>query len=116
MKYIINIACAIMLFVGSSCDNWLEVEPELDIYETTLFESKQGYYIALNGLYVDIASTDLYGKEMVWGAMEAWGYSYNLEPNENTYPAYVQLMKAEYEKEDVKALADFMVEFERKNG
>lgn len=106
MKYIINIACAIMLFVGSSCDNWLEVEPELDIYETTLFESKQGYYIALNGLYVDIASTDLYGKEMVWGAMEAWGYSYNLEPNENTYPAYVQLMKAEYEKEDVKALAE----------
>lgn len=106
MKNIINIVCVIMLFIGSSCDNWLNVEPELDIYETTLFENKQGYYIALNGLYVDISSSELYGKEMVWGAMEAWGHSYNLEANANSFPTYVQLMNSEYTKANAKSLAE----------
>ena len=105
MNHVINVFYVVALFVCSSCDKWLDVQPDLDIYETTLFESEQGYYIALNGLYVDMSSTELWGKEMVWGAMEAWGHSYAIESNESSFPGYVQLMNYEYDKEEAKNIA-----------
>lgn len=47
MKHVINVFYVVALFVCSSCDKWLDVQPDLDIYETTLFESEQGYYIVV---------------------------------------------------------------------
>lgn len=100
-RYIINIV--LLAFIFSSCDKWLDVKPELDIYEETLFEKAQGYYIALNGLYIDMSGQNLYGKELTWGAVEAWGHSYRL--NEGAHQSYLELVNFEYDKGEAKSIA-----------
>ena len=100
-RYIINIV--LLAFIFSSCDKWLDVKPELDIYEETLFEKAQGYYIALNGVYIDMSGKNLYGKELTWGAMEAWGRSYSL--NEKAHRPYLDVVNFEYDKSEAKSIA-----------
>ena len=100
-RYIINIV--LLAFIFSSCDKWLDVKPELDIYEETLFEKAQGYYIALNGVYIDMSGKNLYGKELTWGAVEAWGRSYSL--NEKAHRPYLDVINFEYDKSEAKSIA-----------
>lgn len=100
-RYIINIA--ILAFIFTSCGKWLDIKPELDIYEETLFEKAQGYYMALNGLYIDMSGKNLYGRELTWGAIEAWGRSYNL--NERAHISYLQIANFEYNKDEAKSIA-----------
>ncbi len=100
-RYIINIV--LLVFIFSSCDKWLDVKPELDIYEETLFEKAQGYYIALNGVYIDMSGKNLYGKELTWGAVEAWGRSYSL--NEKAHRPYLDVVNFEYDKSEAKSIA-----------
>jgi hypothetical protein len=100
-KYIMNIV--LLAFIFTSCDKWLDVKPELDIYEETLFEKAQGYYIALNGLYIDMSGKHLYGQELTWGAIEAWGRSYNL--HEKAHASYLEIVNFEYDKKGAKSIA-----------
>ena len=93
----------LLAFIFTSCDKWLDVKPELDIYEETLFEKAQGYYIALNGLYIDMSGQNLYGQELTWGAIEAWGRSYNLK--ENAHKNYLQIVNFEYDKKEAQSIA-----------
>lgn len=73
--YIIIVLSALCCF---SCNKWLDVRSEFDIYEESMFENQFGYYTALNGLYQDMAGIDLYGQNLVWGAIEAWSRNYVL--------------------------------------
>ena len=104
MKKRFLVGIFLSMFTCISCEKWLNVKPELDIYETTMFESAQGYYIALNGLYVDMATPTLYGQELTWGAMEAWGHSYTID--ENYLRPYFQIMNYQYDKSEAKELAE----------
>ncbi len=61
----------------TSCE-WLDVKPEAEIYEEQMYSSEIGFQLALNGLYVKMASSSLYGRDLSWGAMEAWAHRYKL--------------------------------------
>lgn len=82
-------------WITLSCSNWLEVDPELEVYEETMFEKEQGYFMAVNGVYAMLSEQDLYGKELLYGAMEVWGRTYLL--NEQYQPGYYALMNFDYE-------------------
>ena len=45
----------------SSCSDWLEVDMEDSILETTLFSTNDGFLIALNGIYSSLNQSSLYG-------------------------------------------------------
>ena len=62
VKYLTSLLITLTLF--TSCEKWLDVNSELDIYEETLFEEAEGYYAALNGLYIAMGGQNLYGKEL----------------------------------------------------
>lgn len=62
----------------SSCNKWLDVRSEFDIYEESMFENQFGFYNALNGLYLEMSKELLYGRDLVYGAIEAWGRNYQL--------------------------------------
>lgn len=66
-------------------------------------EKAQGYYIALNGLYIDMSGKHLYGQELTWGAIEAWGRSYNL--HEKAHASYLEIVNFEYDKKGAKSIA-----------
>lgn len=85
-----------------SCSKWLDIDPKLDVFEETLFEDARGYYAALNGLYVTLSSEPLYGKELSWGAMEAWGRGYTLHIPENK--TYNDMAEFDYGTSEVKKI------------
>ena len=71
-----------MLF--SSCTDWLDVTPENSIEEADLFKEATGFQNALNGVYEQMASTKLYGKELSFGMLDAMGRVWCLQ-GENFY-------------------------------
>ena len=57
-KYIVSI-CLGMVFL-SSCSNWLDVQPKTTVEEEKVFSRELGFKEALTGVYIKMASTDLY--------------------------------------------------------
>ena len=66
----------LVLFVMSSCNEWLDVTPDDEIDESDLFETGNGYRHALNGVYFALGDQELYGKELSWGVVDALGQCY----------------------------------------
>lgn len=50
----------VFVLVFSSCTGWLSVDSDDRILEEKLFADKDGFYTALNGVYVDLVKTSLY--------------------------------------------------------
>ena len=54
----------VLPFFMSSCNGWLNVEPEDEITEEKLFTTGNGFRHALNGIYYSMESQNLYGKQL----------------------------------------------------
>ena len=67
---------AFIPFTLGACTNWLDVAPDDQVNENTLFSKSDGYRNALNGIYKNMAESQLYGKELLYGAVEVLGHSY----------------------------------------
>lgn len=65
-----------LAFVAFSCNGWLDVQPEDEIDEEALFSSGDGYRHALNGIYYGMADRTLYGENLTWGVVDAFGRIY----------------------------------------
>ncbi|MDR1274575.1 MAG: RagB/SusD family nutrient uptake outer membrane protein [Odoribacteraceae bacterium] len=44
-----------------SCNDWLDINPELEMRETLVFDSEQGFKDVLTGAYIRMATPSLYG-------------------------------------------------------
>lgn len=73
---IISFTFAVLTF--TSCSNWLELYPADEIKEEYLFSSGDGYRTALNGIYRKMSTFSLYGSNLTWGIIDAWGQAYYL--------------------------------------
>lgn len=62
----------------SSCQDWLDVDPKSEIKSDLMFESESGFRDALNGVYILMRGTDLYGQEATWGFVDAIGQQYDV--------------------------------------
>lgn len=68
-----------MATLETSCSDWLNVYPSDQIKEEFLFETGDGYRAALNGIYRKMASWNIYGSNLKWGLIDAWGQVYNMD-------------------------------------
>lgn len=73
--YNLIIGCAASLML-SACNDWLDLTPENNVTEDELYKTGEGYRIALNGVYQQMASADMYGCEMSWGLIDVMGQMY----------------------------------------
>ena len=48
----------------SSCNKWLEVMPKTEIPQEELFSTEQGFKDAMSGVYIQMKSSDIYGKNL----------------------------------------------------
>lgn len=64
--------------LGTSCKDWLDVSPSDQIKEEFLFETGNGYRAALNGIYRKMTSWSIYGSNLKWGIIDAWGQVYDI--------------------------------------
>lgn len=53
-----------------SCDKWLDVQPATDIDLVDQISTASGFHETLNGVYINMTSSDLYGHHMMYGAVE----------------------------------------------
>ncbi|MCO4294564.1 RagB/SusD family nutrient uptake outer membrane protein [Solitalea sp. MAHUQ-68] len=87
-NYINLILTAAALLGLASCQNFLDVKPEDQLLEQTVFSNKQGVNLALNGLYTRMAGGSLYGENLTLSTVEVLGQRYNLNSlNGAFYPA-----------------------------
>ncbi|MNJ91545.1 hypothetical protein D3C87_91970 [compost metagenome] len=67
----------------SSCKKFLDVQPEDKILETQAFQSKVGVMSVLNGLYISLAKTELYGEHLTLSTIEILAQRYNIPSTHN---------------------------------
>lgn len=73
---IFYIALFFMLAVSAGCNKYLENDQPGVITEENLYQNKERIYGALNGIYVTMASRDLYGHNLTFGTIEFLGQQY----------------------------------------
>jgi hypothetical protein len=78
----------LFLFSFSSCNEWLDVQPEASVSDDDLFNTEEGFYEALNGVYTRCAQADLYGGEFLVGLPEVMAQNYT-----NSVYDYTDYMK-----------------------
>lgn len=75
-KHTLYVLLIPFLLLGVSCNKWLEVNPEDRIMEDNLFGSKEGFVVALNGVYIEMSSEILYGGDMIAGLFDVLAQYY----------------------------------------
>lgn len=86
-KNIAIILGVFLLFSFSSCKKWLEINPEDRIMEEKLFSDREGFMTALNGVYIEMNNTTLYGGKMTVDLFDVLA-QYYLTKGEHAYRFY----------------------------
>ena len=73
-KYIVSICLSILSL--ASCSDWLDVKPKTTVDEEEIFSRELGFKEALTGIYIKMAATGLYGKELSYGFLDILGQRY----------------------------------------
>lgn len=67
------------LFVLSAagCKKWLEIEPKAEVAADVLYETPEGFGIALNGIYTSISDPQLYSRELKFNFIDVLARVYD---------------------------------------
>lgn len=108
--YISFISFVFVALTLSSCSNWLDLYPSDEIKEEYLFSSGDGFRTATNGIYRKMATFDLYGSNLTWGILDAWGQSYFISqaPTTNGGTPMGKIAKLEFKNTELVPTTDAM--------
>lgn len=95
--------CLFLALFTLSCKKWIEVKPTDRLGEDQLFVDPAGYTKAINGVYVEMTNTALYGQEMTTGAVDVMAQYYVLTSSEHRYAQHVTFV---YTSDRVKTTFD----------
>ena len=104
-KLISHILIALTGMLAVSCNAWLDVTPENAIADDDLFSTGFGYRNALNGIYTNLASDELYGKQLSWGFLSAISQQYNQKAG-TISPMYADASELIYNTVDTEPVVD----------
>lgn len=74
---LVLLAGLLCLFSGCA-KKWLEMEPKSEVSADVLFETPEGFSIALNGIYANLSSATLYGYELTHNFLDVLGRCYEV--------------------------------------
>ena len=103
MKKLYTILLLATSLFTTSCSDWLDVAPSNQVNGDKLFEVGDGYRNALNGIYLNLGTSSMYGRAMSWGFMDAIAQYYQTDNNfipKNS--AYYKSAKFQFDDSDVK--------------
>lgn len=84
----------------TGCKKFLDVEPKDSIAEKQFFSSEAGFNQALNGVYSQLASRDLYADKLTMGFVSALAQNYAITSTQSTIPL-VETTKLNYATTEV---------------
>ena len=99
IKNIIGIIAIGLAGLLTACDNWLDVKPADRVTEEQVFTSESGFWGALNGVYTEFLSTDLYGGALGHEMVEIMAQRYNIG---STHKNYSQILNYTYSSDYAK--------------
>ena len=70
LNFIIKCGLALLLLSFYSCESWLNVTPSDRLSEEMLFNDREGFVKALNGVYIELNTNELYGRNLTAGALD----------------------------------------------
>lgn len=76
INYISGILLVGFLGLQTSCADWLDVKPKESISEEDLYSRELGFKEALTGLYIQMTSTNMYGRDLTYGFVDALAQRY----------------------------------------
>lgn len=76
-RTLIATALTLLGLGGTSCNDWLDVQPRSQVEDTELFDTESGYKEALAGVYSSMVSTSTYTKEMTYGFIGVLGQEWD---------------------------------------
>lgn len=74
ITYVMVICLFAML--SSSCTKWLEIDPKDKIMENKLFQDREGFLAALNGIYIELNHESIYGGNLSFGFVDVLAQYY----------------------------------------
>lgn len=81
-KWIVGV-CLILIL--TACQDWLDVRPKTEIESKDLFESESGFKEALAGVYSNMTSQQLYGRDLTFGIIDALGQCWDIKSTANEF-------------------------------
>lgn len=82
MKTYLYLSALLSSFLFASCGNWLDVLPQSETDEKEMFETANGYYSSLTGVYINMGSPELYGANLTLTLTEPLGQQYSVNESE----------------------------------
>lgn len=96
-----NILILIIVLAGfSSCKKWLDVKPEDKYIEEEVFKTPQGFANALNGIYLKLGSSSMYGGTLTMKTTDLLAQYYDISAD------LVELTNYNYEDINTKTTID----------
>ncbi len=68
-----------LMLVGTSCEDWLNVQPKTEIKSEMVFDKPVYFEQALIGVYLSIAERDLYGEQLTFYFMDVIADLYDID-------------------------------------
>ena len=87
MTKIIKLLIVCLALGLTSCNTWLDVEQEDSVMEKDLFESLDGFQMALNGVYLNMNSSSSYGGAMTMSVVDVLAQYYDCSNTDHNYNA-----------------------------
>ena len=69
-----------------SCNDFLDVSADNELLQNEIYGDYKGVRMAVNGVYRNLSSMDLYGQNLTWGFASAIGHNY--QSNGTSYLPY----------------------------
>lgn len=85
-KILYSIFLTSACFFASSCSDWFDINPNTDVTAEKLFSTEDGYYSALQGVYVSMTKSSSYGEDFTFGFIDQLTQIYDMVPNASSNP------------------------------
>ncbi|WP_315815446.1 RagB/SusD family nutrient uptake outer membrane protein [Paraflavitalea speifideaquila] len=77
-KHTIIFLLVLMGSVLGACNKWLDVKPKDKFTEIQLFNDLDGAALTMNGIYLQLANSNLYGRQLSMSTLEILAQRYNI--------------------------------------
>ncbi|MCC8173685.1 MAG: RagB/SusD family nutrient uptake outer membrane protein [Odoribacter sp.] len=77
-----------LLVFFSACNSWIDIDPADRVSGREIFSNREGFLKALNGVYVELTTDALYGKNMSVGLVDVMGQYYAIGGDTHSYYYY----------------------------
>lgn len=96
--------CLLISCISAGCNKFLDVNPAGKITQTKLFEDVQGYRDAMYGVYSDLASINLYGKNLSYGFADQLAQLFAPKANVNEEQTAYHTLQYDYSYPSVEGI------------